>query len=279
MRAWMVAAIVCAVALAGCSEAPSPEPTDDLPTRVIETGPDVGAISGVVVSQTIVPVAGVTVRIDSDALEVVTDADGQFVFEDLAPGNRFLEATAAGFQSARTSVNVVAGEVATARILMTADTTVQPVQYTLQHDGFIQFNGATSGPIINIILEAFMGSNPFCQCTLQFDTTGQDVRTLVVEAVWEDTIEYPNGPVDMYLEVFPAELDDGTSDIQGGFLTSPILEHYPIGLWGTNETNTAWNARLSGSGFFVQLDQPYQMFVTVFENAAAPSGWSLVGTT
>ena len=268
-----------AVALAGCAEeaAPAPAETPDVPQGAdVETGPDSGAISGVVVDAAILPVEGVRLTIAGTEDATITDALGQFIFEDLEPGTYFLQANATGYFGTQTSVDVVAGEVTKPRIQLLPDFKAVPTHYTLEHHGVVAFNGAVTGALLNIVLEELYGDNPTCSCSMEFSTAGQDTKTLVVEALWEDSIEYPNGPTDLYLEVFPAELDDGTDDIQGGFLTSPLYRHYPIELWGEDETNTEWNVRLSGSGYFVQLEQEYELWVTVFNNAPAPEGWSFV---
>ena len=272
LRAFLV---LTALLLAGCSDAPADVPLDDGPvTRDVDTTPELGAISGVVVSETITPVPGAVVTIAGSGLEATTDAAGTFVFEALEPTLYVLDVRADGYLPIQSTADVKVGEVAKPKVVLPADLAAKPYTETYTHSGFIQFNGAASGTIVNIVLDEF-GDNPLCDCTLEF-ATGPGLETLVVEAVWEDSVTYPTGPVDLYLEVYPAELDDGTSDIQGGFLTSPILEHYPIETWGEDETNNDWTVRLSGSGYFVQVDQSYELFTTAFYVADAPPGWSFV---
>ena len=278
-RSLAALAVLLGVALAGCSGG---APADDAPAVgpdvVIDEGSSLGAIAGVVVDEAIRPIGNATMSLTglgAAGRNTTTDEGGQFVFEDLEPGTYFLHGNATRYVGLQTSAQVTAGEVARVRMLLTRLTSAEPYHQTYHFQGFIQFSPAAAGPLINIIVDEF-ADNPLCTCTLAFNTTGNDVKTLVVEAVWTDTVSSPTGASTLYLEVFPAELDDGTADIQGGFLPSPILEHYPIGMWGDNETNVDWRVRLTGDGFTAQYNQPYDLFVTVFSNEEAPEGWSLV---
>ncbi len=277
MRAlWLLA---LALMLAGCSDAASPGaegPAGGPTAKEVTTGKTTGAISGVIVDLAVVPIAGADVSIASLGINASTDADGSFVFLDMEPGNYFLNVAAAGYSPVQVSVAVEAGQVAKPRVQLEQVTVIEAVHYTLKHDGYIQFSGAVSGPILNIILQDLMGDNPLCHCTMAFSTAEDDMRTLVVEAIWTDSFTSPTGPSDLYLEVFPEDLDDGTSDIKGGFLTSPIFRHYQVEEWGEDENNVEWQARLSGGGYSVQYDQSYELFVTVFSNLPAPADWSFI---
>lgn len=272
----MPALAACVLLLAGCAAPPEPQaPAGVGPDLIIDEGSSRGAIAGVVVDQAIRPLGQATVTLVGQSVNRTTDAGGLFAFEDLEPGTYFLATTAEHHDAVQTSVEVQAGEVSRVRVLLQAIEGVRPFHQTMHFRGYIEASGAITGPIVNIILDEF-GGNPFCTCTLAFNTTGLDVQTIVVEALWEDTVGDPRGPTDLYLEVFPRELDDGTSDIQGGFKFSPMVEHYPISAWGENETNTDWRVRLSGSADHVNYSQSYDLFVTLFVNGEAPEGWSLI---
>ncbi len=274
----IAALLTVALLLAGCSDAPAVSTdTPDGPAPPTATvTKTTGAISGVVVDVTVTPVAGATIAMKGAGKNTTADANGGFLFEGLEPATYFLDVTAPGFGAVQVSATVVAGEVTKTRVQLEAVEVLMPVYSTLKHDGFIEFSGGITGTLANVILRDLPGGNPLCDCAMQFSTAGQDVKTLVVEALWTDTLPLPTGPSDLYLEVAPEELDDGTDDIQGGYLTSPILKHYPIELWGEDETNEEWQAALSGGGFSIQYQQDYQMFVTVFSNFPAPQGWSFI---
>ena len=266
---------LAALLLAGCGGSPGQPPAEVGPDVFVAEGSSYGAIAGVVVDLAIRPLAGATVALMGSDQTRTADEGGQFAFEDLEPGSYFLNISAPRHGGVQTSVEVVAGEVSRVKAQLEPFLGVEPFHQTFHYQGYIEASGAVSGPIVNIVLDEF-GDNPFCQCTLVFNTTGLDVKTLVVEAFWEDTVADPRGPTDLYLEVFPRELDDSTDDIKGGFLFSPVLEHYPIEAWGEDEQNVEWRARLSGSADHVNYSQRYDLFVTVFANEPAPDGWSLV---
>jgi hypothetical protein len=274
----LLAAALALTVLAGC--------TGGVPDIVApdQAGPDIdvdpqaetGAIAGVVVDEAIRPLAGAVVHL-STGPNATTDESGQFSFTDLEPGTYFLTANATGHTTVQTSAQVEAGEVTRLRILSQTEVVVVPYHETLHFTGLIEFSPGAAGSILNIVIDTGLGmENPLCSmCSFQFNTSGLNVATFVTEAVWEDTLPSPE-PSSLYLEFFPADLDDGTDDIQGGFLPSPILEHYPIAMWGLNETNIDWHVRLTGDADSVQYNQQYEMYVTLFMDGPAPDGWSLV---
>lgn len=279
MRA-LVCFLLLSFVLAGCAES---DPTTEAPDEPVPEGTTVteetGAIAGVVVDQAIVPLVGITVRLQEPPLETVTDEDGAFAFSELEPGTYFITAEGDRYPAQQTSVTVEAGEISRTRISLQITSSPAPYHYSVKHDGFIDVSGALVGNLVNIVVREVVGDDPTCDCGMEFTTIGEDVQTLVVEAFWESSVTDPNPvcPECLYLEVFPATLDDGTADIQGGFLPNPIHEHYPYALWDDDgtETNEEWTANLSGSAYWPNLQQDYELFVTVFVNEAAPDGWTI----
>ncbi len=128
-----VLAIAVVAMLAGCSEAPvelEQEPPTFKDAKATDT---TGAIKGVVVNDTIVPVNGATVSLNTgETFE--TGPDGAFVFNDLAPGVYFVTARAPNHGEAQTSADVVAGSAGDSLRLMIPFTpppvpTVQELTY------------------------------------------------------------------------------------------------------------------------------------------------------
>lgn len=272
--------VIAALILAGCAgDAPAPVEDGDAPTLDVDVSDELGAISGVVVDVAIVPIAGAAIEIVGQGQNTTSDENGLFGFGGLAPGNYFLQVSAKGYDGIQTSVSVVAGEIAKPRIQLQAVASIEPVHYTLKHDGYIQFSGAVAGGITNIVLREVTGDDPTCECGMEFNTEGQDLKTMVVEAFWTPSTSDPMPFCQdcLYLEVYPAELDDDTDDIQGGFLPNPIYQYYPYEVWDADgdENNVDWRANLSGNGYWVNIQQQYELFVTVFANAPAPEGWSI----
>jgi hypothetical protein len=73
--------------------------------------PTTGAITGLVIDNDSLPLAGVTVR--TDGRETTTSADGSYTLSQLSAGSYTLTATTVGFATASKAVSVVAGQVKT----------------------------------------------------------------------------------------------------------------------------------------------------------------------
>ncbi len=109
-----------AVALSGCVGDQAGDPADAASGPGDVAGDDTGTIVGVVVDDSLTPVAGVQVALlDEEGVSAVTDDVGNFKFTGLAPGSYSLAVQKLGFDSAVKKVSVQAGQ--------TAD-----VQFTLQ---------------------------------------------------------------------------------------------------------------------------------------------------
>ncbi len=99
--------VLTASVLAGCAENTGDEPIDNGPS--IEATETTGGIRGVVVDQSIVPVAGVTVVLDGLGQSVQTDEAGLFLFNGLEAGTYFLTASHPLHDTVQQSAIVEAG--------------------------------------------------------------------------------------------------------------------------------------------------------------------------
>lgn len=108
MKPWLV--FLVAVAMAGCADdaAPAAEEPDEVPEGRFDD--QTGAIRGVVVDDTINPVAGATVSyLDGEPVTAQTDATGAFVFDNVAPGTYILRASSPLHEPVQSSATVTAG--------------------------------------------------------------------------------------------------------------------------------------------------------------------------
>lgn len=271
MRSWAWLSLL-AVAFAGCSDAPAQTGEDPFEAPDLETGPDVGAISGVVVSQTIVPIANASVSIVGGPATSTNDG-GLFSFVDLEPGVYFIDVRAAGFAPVQSSAQVEAGQVSKPRIQMAADTSPQPFHETQQFAWFDSVGVTLVDFIIDLTDDTFLGDSlpDACDtCRFFFETSGP-VETFVVEAVWTDSISKPTGPTSYFWTI--ADGEAWTNGYEDGYFTSPGLAHVGDNLWGNT---TYMQVQMSADETWVTLDQSAEMFVTMFYVAAAPEGWSFV---
>jgi hypothetical protein len=200
---------------------------------------------------------------------VTTDDQGRFALTGIVPGIHFVQASAAGFLATQSSALIEAGKVSDLRIALAADASPRPFHDILKFKGFIQ---ASAG--IATYAADLLGNETgvtFCQCTLYFQLD-PTVKTVVYEAVWTESLPPPTGPAEFYWEVEAA--GDDVVHIESAYATSPVLAHIPAQQFWPNVTHM--QALLTGPFEWVESNQEYQMFVTLFHNAAAPKGWSIV---
>lgn len=265
-------------AVAGCADPPQ-EPVaglvqEDVPVVVVEEDSPLGAIQGVVVDEAIRPLDNVSVSLKN--VGNTTTTGGVFVFEDLEPGAYFITASLDRFTQATTSVEVIAGQVARPRLQLERIAGLEPYHYTLQQTGFIQASPAAAGVILDAAVEGFLGDNPFCQnCIFTVETNGQDIRTFVLEGVWQTTAP-PVTAADLFINI----INENFTFEKPGYgesATSPYLRHIepsdPTFNDGLN--STWWRFQVGGSLTQPNVNQRFDLFVTVFVNAPAPEGWTL----
>ncbi len=181
-----IALLIAALVLAGCADnAPPVVKDDDFDTgEDLEATKDTGVIRGVVVDVTIAPLAGVTVQLVGTQQNATTNAQGMFGFAGVTPGNHFVDASKPGFQGARISVQVVAGDSApdVQRIVMTEDPSTAPVAVPMSFRGHmgcsLSYIALCGLPGLSTATEdSFMG-------TFQLEGAPD---WLNMEAVWEGT--------------------------------------------------------------------------------------------
>ncbi len=137
MRALWVALIMASVALAGCSEEAKKNvdciegcgPVVD-PDEVEK---DKGVIRGVVVDETISPIAQAAITIKTLELETTTDANGGFVFVNLEPGVYFMDIEKPGYNAVQSPAEVVAGVVEPDIIKVILQSDPESLPFVLPH--------------------------------------------------------------------------------------------------------------------------------------------------
>ena len=118
MKALLLAALVCSLALAGCSggDGGGGPATGGQPTQgPLKSGK--GAIAGLLINDAYRPVADGLVLLQPAGLTATSDASGQFAFTDIEPGAYVLRVQAEGHEAAPQEVQVVEGEYAEAEVI------------------------------------------------------------------------------------------------------------------------------------------------------------------
>lgn len=108
VRAWAVVAVLL---LAGCAGKPAvaDDEYDAFDELALEAGDGGGVIRGVVVDESVLPIQGVTVRLQGEGRVVTTNADGAFGFGNVSAGVHFLQVSKLGYFSVTPRVHVEAG--------------------------------------------------------------------------------------------------------------------------------------------------------------------------
>lgn len=134
-------ALALAVILAGCGAKAPGGPGGGA------GGAEVGAIEGVVVSEAIVPLAGVHLGLQPGARNATTDAQGRFAFADLAPGAYTVTAHVGGYADAQAAVQVAAGDAPPVqRIVLVRDALAGNYFEAYSYDGLVD-ESFEAGPL------------------------------------------------------------------------------------------------------------------------------------
>ncbi len=288
VRVPLLALALLAAALAGCAgDPPEPEPADDF-GQELEATESTGVIRGVVIDPAIVPVPNAEVRIQ-DGASTTTDPDGEFGFQDLAPGSYFLQISKPGFTTTQANVNVEAGvdRPPVLKVLLEPDPTTRPSFQTFTFEGFLQCSARVTAPGL-----VSYGNNV---CSV-FDSTGQSLQEARIdyeldrvpdwvqtEMVWEST--QPLGDSLQLLHSW--ECESNAPFFCDARATGPS----PLTL-ASNETTIAeagfgdtaplivrvFSASAEGSqeALGITFDQRFTQFTTVFYGFTPDEGWTFV---
>ncbi|MEA3137631.1 MAG: Carboxypeptidase regulatory-like domain [Thermoplasmata archaeon] len=263
-RALALLAVLLA-ALAGCAGGAG---GDGAPASPLDGLDDVepaqegkGAVAGVVVDESIRPIAGASVSM-AGAVVAETDEGGIFILDALEPGLAIFAVTAPGFLPVQTSADVQPGATSQVRVQMPRDTRPVPYKVTYRHDGFIEAWGGYA----QYYVENIQPSGT-CDCRLYF-TPEPNATTIVYEAYWEANTPDPAAQAEYYWVI---DQPDGDGH-EAGYCFSPCVEH--VSFDGFSDGVEAY-ARLDGPDFWLAAQQSFQLFVTVWYNGAAPADWTL----
>lgn len=188
MRTPMTATLLLAALLAGCSGSPpADEPTDqDFQDLGLTASDSTGILRGIVVDEAIRPVVGVEIAASGPTeAKTTTTADGLFGFDGLAPGNYFLRASKAGFQTAQQNADVVAGvaDPPIVKVLLTVDPSNTPYVSTFLFEGFIECSESLVAAGHATCSAAGTGNDRF----IEFYTLDRPPQWIQSEMSWEST--------------------------------------------------------------------------------------------
>lgn len=269
MRGWPLGCMVVLALLAGCAGA-----ADDGTTVALGDGSEIvlaeeGALSGVVVDEAIRPLPRVNVTVLGQGITTATDDSGLFIVADLLPGLYTLAVNLTGYLPTQTTAEVKLGETAKVRIVLPTDTTPKPYHTTLKFDGFNQAGNSLVSQAYELFVNGTAGV-PYDSCQCQFSyTLERPADTHIVEVAWDPSVQNPAGGSSGYWAIWDEDggdyQDDGCGNpclgrIDGFF--PPESQRFRIDIW----LDSDW----------VQVNQSFTVYLTLFYNGAAPADWSFV---
>lgn len=259
------------VLLAGCSAAPDAKDTQDGAFAALDevdagTSATRGAIKGVVVDEAIRPVAGANVTLVPGSATVATDESGVFVFDDLEPGTYFLNASLSGYTTVQASADVVAGEIASIKMLVQRVFVPTPRHETMHYEGFMPVFLSAASFVAEVVAPGSTG----CTCAWQLEPDQNGLTTFVYEVTGESLAE---NPAPVYGTIYWEFIGDPGTQIESAHGNFPVYEVMPRDTFA-NDTTT-WTVRVTGSQW-VHVNTSYDVYLTLWYNSVPPEGWSFV---
>jgi len=287
MRAWALAAMVGAsLLLAGCAKSAAPS----APGVVLDAGRV--ALSGVVVDEAIRPLAGAEVNVTDVGVNATTDANGLFLLP-VPPGDHVLEVRRAGFGSVRQAVTVPATGLRGLNLQLVPGASTLPYSTLLKYDGFIVCSLGASyifseecGEGVGTPVGRY-GKQSNNAIRADFSPDSPSLKTMVVEMAWQPTSEAGQQLLVLLNTNWTCEPACGGNAVGNGSVQGPsplLLRVDEADLAGPlrspNPVFTTYTlARNGPTDVNVVLQQPFNLFVSMFYYEAAPPGYSFVASS
>lgn len=292
----LVAAVLVAGALAGCSG--GKEPAGGKGGGLIVT-PTTGGIRGIVVDQAIVPVQGARITISGGA-NTTSGADGTFNFTGLEPGDYIITAGKPGYVPVQASATVEANvpDPPVVKVLLQALTTAQPYVDHFKLEGFYECAFSHNNPGFSITDSCDFvyrtgwdaanesGSPPPAPRTVQHNVNTQfidvpsDTFSIVQEAYWSDEslsvmmILLSSTPIDNGCDCSETDYMDVTmeqptySRLDRFDASGTELEGFPLGERVAARGFLSWDTTSTAQNL------QFTVITTLFHNTPAPEGWT-----
>lgn len=257
MRRFPLLALAIAFSLfAGCAGSGQTTSTTTTTTSAAPatTTPETGGIEGQIVGDELTPIPGAEVALLRTNLTAKTDGTGKFSFSRLEPGSYDLIVQKLGYEAENRRVEVIAGEIAEAKVTLVAIAIVEPYTEPLIMDGYILLSNALLGAA-----EADAGVVAGCgKCSFRWNASA-DVVAVVMEVTYKPTLSVPPGML-LYTQVYQAESASG----------QPVVNEE----WGdrnkeevSNKGETPYYQYLGCGIMSFCYDQRFTEYVTLFHLA------------
>jgi hypothetical protein len=287
-------AIVASLLLAGCSGKATDKDDDplsdaDFTDLDLDSTSTTGVIRGIVVDESIRPIAGANVAVRGAGvdLQATSDANGLFGFDELEPSTYFVEVTKAGFNATQTATDVVAGveEPPIVRVMLLANPSLLPYFDVLKWEGFIQ---CSTRFVINA-LAACSALGPASSDNFTYRYHPDSLPSFAQsEMVWDSTQALGDGLKLDYTDDRQG-LDNYVMVVGGspliGNANQSVLEAHDVdgdtGLYirifaGSVDGTTPPQCIPAQpcEGVSLVLNQDYTVYTTLFYHFTPPEGWA-----
>jgi hypothetical protein len=199
-----------------------------------------GAITGVILDDSLQPVADATVRALKDQKEAAstkTDAGGAFALRGLAPGTYLLSVSKPGFKTFNQSVDVIAGNPSEVRMGLVSAPIDTSYHQTMNEAGVVLCGVALKAPLYSpnnttargnvCVLAAQSGQTDVDRAQIRWFFKFTNSSGYISETTWK-----PSSSLTKRMDLFWTPLlDDGASTpafYGGGSWTSPMRARVPI---------------------------------------------------
>lgn len=263
VRTSFLLALLSAASLAGCAGGPGgPVEVEVAPGQVVTVSeaprPTHGIISGIVGDDALYPLPNATVWVLGLDLSAKTDASGRFAIVNVPAGIYILEGSKKDHATVQTTADVQPGETARAVLLLARVPSTDPYHVTFRQEAFIE--ARTAGL-------SFNGDNT----TLTFSLDPSRALTLVLESAWEGIIESTEA------EPLAYDLQEvGLRSIVSGRGANPFTVHLDARILPPGHDKFLFSVEPQPLEPTVMAEAHGELLATLFYNAAAPPGWSVL---
>ncbi|HUR25544.1 MAG TPA: carboxypeptidase-like regulatory domain-containing protein [Candidatus Thermoplasmatota archaeon] len=255
----------------------------------IPVGAGRAVLSGVVVDESIRPVAGAVVDVTDSGLEATTDEAGEFLLP-VPVGSHLLEVRHASFAPIQETVSVPETGLRGLTLRLSLSASEAPYEALLKYDGFVVCSLGISLIFSEECGEGVgtpagrVGKQGNNAIRYDFQSESPSLKTIVVEQVWEPTSDAGREMLVIVATNWTCEPACGGDPVGAGNVQGPS----PL-LLRVDEADLAPHlqdpatvfttytlARNDVSQVNVLLNQGFQLFVTLFYREGAPEGYSFV---
>jgi hypothetical protein len=244
--------------LAGCQDR-GPTTIEVAPGQVIEVTeapkPSRGIVSGIVGDDALYPLANATVFVLGLGLNTTTDKNGRYAILDVPPGIYIVEGSKKDHATVQTTADVRAGEVAKAVLILPRTPPTDPYHTTVQQEAYADLYGV-------------IAINTGNSTTLRIGLDEAQARTLVLEATWDGTVLANNA------EPFDFRLSTEVREIVADTTPNPFSTHVDARVLPPQSRLFEFTHEPRPDTIVLQSSA--RLFATVFYNAEAPPGWSIL---